>query len=242
MIKRRSSSTGAIVSASALMLGMSQAATIGINWTTTFAGYGAPSGAIVTQTAFGVAPADWTNIASAPTGSATAAGGALGVSWTGGGNWGSGIGGPGGPGGTGLQSGAEEVFTGYLDDGGINLTISGLSTIASSYSVKLLASSDYAPNGFHNATLGGGLGGTLSFTNLDTGFGYAGQGRSAETAFSATGTADSFTVSIPAVVLSPRVRGTLAGVVINFTPVPEPSSALLGLVAAGAFLRRRRQP
>lgn len=223
------------------MLGMSHGATIGINWTTNFSGYGAAAGAVVTQTAFGVAPADWTNTPAAPTGSATALGGALSVSWSGGGSWGSGIGGPSGPGGLGLQSGAEEVFTGYLDDGGINLTISGLSSVASSYSIKLLAASDYAPNGFWPATLGGSLSGSLSFTNVDTGFGYAGQGRSAETAFSGTGTGDSFTVSIPAVQLSPRVRGTLAGIVIDYTPVPEPATATFSAVALGAFLARRRR-
>jgi MYXO-CTERM domain-containing protein len=239
MKKLRPSAPSTVIAASALMLGMSHGATVGINWTTTFAGYGASAGAVVTQTAFGVAPADWTNIAAGASGSGSASG--LSVSWTGGGNWGSGIGGPGGPGGTGLQSGAEEVFTGYLDDGGINVTISGLSSVASSYSVKLLAASDYAPNGFWPATLGGGLSGSLTFTNLDTGFGYAGLGRSAETAFSGTGTGDSFTISIPPVQISPRVRGTLAGIVIDYTPVPEPATAAFGALALGAMLTRRRR-
>lgn len=237
-----------MVPASALMLGMSHGATIGYNFQTTGAFYGAPAGAPVTMTAFGVPATNWQSSAPLPTGGGangsstiSVGGGSINVSWTSANSWGSGIGGGGGPGGGGLQSGEEEVFTGYLDDN-YTVTVTGMSSVASSYSVRLFAATDYALAGFMPASLSGSLSGSLSYTNLfTTGFGYAGNGKAAATAFSAAGTGDSFGIA-GGPGGHPNNRSTLAGFVIDYTPiVPEPATTGTLLAGLGMLALRRRR-
>ena len=56
------------VSAAALMLGVSHAATVGFNFQANYCSAGSYSGAIVTATAFGIGPSGWENLTQMPTG------------------------------------------------------------------------------------------------------------------------------------------------------------------------------
>src|SRR5215475_5711223 len=56
------------VSAAALMLGVSQAATVGFNFQANYCSAASYSGAIVTAQAFGIAPSGWENLTPMQTG------------------------------------------------------------------------------------------------------------------------------------------------------------------------------
>src|SRR5271156_4988648 len=56
------------ISASALMLGVSHAATVGFNFTANYCAAGSYSGAYVTSTAFGISTNDWESLSQMDTG------------------------------------------------------------------------------------------------------------------------------------------------------------------------------
>ena len=135
------------VSAAALMLGVSEAATIGFNFQTTYCSAASYSGAIVTSTAFGIPTNSWESLAQMNTGYGCASGcalntlsqvidtttssdglnplpnGSLTVNWSG---WAANVSGFGGYnrsgphytfGGNGEQPGNEQVYWGFIRDG-----------------------------------------------------------------------------------------------------------------------------
>lgn len=56
------------VSAAALMLGVSQAATVGFNFKVNYCSYSSYSGAVVTAAAFGIEPNNWESLSPMNTG------------------------------------------------------------------------------------------------------------------------------------------------------------------------------
>ncbi|HEY3861566.1 MAG TPA: LamG-like jellyroll fold domain-containing protein [Verrucomicrobiae bacterium] len=80
-LNSRSKKIACTVSASALMLGVSSAATIGLHFQENYCGAPAYSGFLVTLTAFGIAPSSWENLAQMNTGYGSC-GGPLGYNFT----------------------------------------------------------------------------------------------------------------------------------------------------------------
>ena len=219
-------------SATALSTGVSSAVTAAINFVGD--GYGA-LGANVTQDAYGVALADWTNGPDSETGTVFTfgTGSAINGVWTANNDWAQPSLGAGGEG---------EVNFGYLDDSGDNLTItlSGLSgwlaaNSATGYTVQVVQATDNG-TGFTNVPMFDFDGGNLldTLTNSTTGGGGAVGGAS-----SVSSVLTSDTLFLDPDIRAGTVRGTVAAIIV--TSVPEPSStALLGLGGLALMLRRRR--
>lgn len=205
------------------MSAVGHAATLAINFT-------GQSNMSPTATAFGVAVGDWNNLAGnsgGPTNVTADNGDTASVTYSSGGTWT--IGGT-------PTAGDDEVYHGYLDDGGTgaSVTISGLSAIVQgSYSVQVIMGSD-STNGFDSITIG-----AATQTATASAPGWGATGSIGSTTFTGL-TGDSVTIA-PNNPGDALTRGSVAGVIVNFTPVPEPSTtALLGLGGLALILRRRK--
>lgn len=203
-------------------------------------GVGAGLGASPTTTAFGIDAADWNNVGDRanPSGGPEAVTGvdgtSLNLNWQSNNTWSMNNDQPAGDG---------EVFGGYLDDGGNGtqplIIVTGLDAVDRlvSYSVRVIHSTDGAdsediqlsPLGFtpitidnpvlNNAPNGGGKFGISLFENL---------------------TASEFQIAT----LGDGGRGSIGGLIIdlNIAPaIPEPTTAVLGLLGMAGLARRRRR-
>lgn len=150
------------------------------------------------------------------------------------------------------NSGINQVFRMYLDDGGAGptITVTGLSTWlagegATGYEVTFFRNSDVAGNTFAEMNLynGTGTGGTLLETLNPTLTDGSGSGSGSRLIQSTTGSFDSDVITFH----TDRDLGTggqragISGFMITAVAVPEPSStALLGLGGLALILRRRK--
>lgn len=208
---------------------VSSAASIAVN----FMGVGYQAlGLPVTQTAYGVAAGEWTNV-NADTDLAVAVSG-VSVAWTRPNVW------------TWNQAatpGDQEVHYGYLDDSTNaantpTITFTGLSSWlaglgATSYTIQIIQSTDNG-TGFVGTDVFTSSGGTVlgQLTNSTTGNGSLG---GASTTLAEL-TSDTLFLDVQA--RNGLSRGTIAGVIV--TAVPEPAVALLSGLGMFGLLRRRR--
>lgn len=190
----------------------------------------------VTATAFGVAVGDWDNRANTPDGNVTSSG--VTFTWASANEWAK-VGGA-----YGGAAGDDEVFHGYLDDGGTGATvaISGLTAWLAaagdtSYTLTVLGSGDSATNALNTTyelfVSDGGLSlGGLTMSDVVS------QGSHSGIASIASLTND--TLFVQGALRSGQDRGGIAGITI--TSVPEPSSyALLAGLTGLAFVVARRR-
>ena len=202
------------VSASALMLGASQAgSTIGINFQGSSYYY---NGAPVNTTAFGIPDTEWTNLPDLNAGSDSA--GSMAINWSSSNTWNSAIwnsdivdlGMP-------CYPDDGDAYAGYLDDGGsgYSVSLSNLSaTFPNGYVVRTMAATD-GGSAFHDVNLTDGTTSTaMSYTLLPRFYwgalaGYTGQ--------SPTFTGNTLTIS--SATRSGDTRGTMAGIIITDKPV-----------------------
>ncbi|HWX22817.1 MAG TPA: LamG-like jellyroll fold domain-containing protein [Candidatus Binatia bacterium] len=225
--------TALAVPAAALMLGSSQGAEIGINFQDDYTGYASYSGKPVTATAFGIDPTNWFNMVPIPVDAPSATnqslalftGASLSVSWKAQNAWVSGIDSTSG---TNVPPGFDEVIWGYLDDTspGWTVTISGLRSVASSFTLQLISASD-STTGFGNINVltNHVLADSLNFTNDPSQFipvGGAGWGTSTVSiVFATLGGNDS--VTLQGVGRNGTIRNTLAGILLNYSsPASNP--------------------
>ena len=195
--------------------GQTPGAWLGIN----FLGSGAGEvGALVTQDAYGVRAADWTNAPKSGTGASFAAGG-LSVSFTCANDWTQTTLGPGGSG---------QVNYGYLDDSGDGaaVTITGLAAWmaahgASNYAVRVVQSCDAATS-FLTPAVYDREGGTLLQMLVNATAGPLGNLAGA-TAFS--GRLASDTLFFDGAAQSGDARGTIAAILLTTEEVPPPLPA-----------------
>ncbi|MFC4995110.1 PEP-CTERM sorting domain-containing protein [Rubritalea tangerina] len=210
---------------------VSKASTLAIN----FLGgrYSAAKLADVSGTAFGIDAGDWTNTSDTPNGSTTLDG--VSFTWTASTEWSqantfSGT------------AGAEEIYHGYLDDGGSGATvsISGLSAWLgsnTSYTITFIGSGDSTTTDIRdNVPLfvsdGGASLGSFSINQVITSGGR-------HSGFGEISGLTSDTLFIDGLPRSGSARGGIAGIAI--VAVPEPSSTLLvGLGALTLVIRRKR--
>lgn len=227
---RRLKMASAVAAVAVVSAEVSSAASIAVN----FMGDGYQSlGLAVTQTAYGIAALDWTNVDGADGASSTAVSG-VSISWTCLNDW------------TWNQAatpGDQEVNYGYLDDSTNaattpTLTLTGLAswlsgTGATSYSIKIIQSTDNGTSFVATdvfTTSGGTVLGQL--TNSTTGTGKIGGASSTLSGL----TSDTLFLDVQA--RSGLSRGTIAGIIV--TAVPEPGISLLSGIGVLGLLRRRR--
>ena len=196
----------------------------------------------VSGSAYGIDAADWA------TGNNTAGSGdggadnitvqGVGISWTFNNDWAQ-------SGTYAGSSGEDEVFFGYLDDGGsgADITITGLTNwlegnSAATYEVTIFFSTGQVGASFQDATLKDTDGGsTLGFLFNDAPI--AGASGGWQGVSNTISDLSSDTLFIDGGTRAGAARGSIAGFTI--VPVPEPSSAaLLGLGSLALLLRRRR--
>ncbi|XAL99793.1 PEP-CTERM sorting domain-containing protein [Phycisphaeraceae bacterium D3-23] len=236
----------AMAAAVVVSAGSAAADTIAIN----FQGdaYGNEFGRAVSQTAFGVAAGDWVSDATHTAG--VGDGGTSGLthsavtfSWTFNNDWAQGA-----AFNTTGATGEDEVYFGYLDDGGngADITISGLTTWLAatgdaSYEVTLIMSTGQSTGAALLDTPlldsdGGSSLGTFVMGGLESGHSHAtGAGLQGFGTISGL-TGD--TLFVDGQARAGSARGSIAGIIVS--SVPEPGSlALLGLGGL-AVLRRRR--
>lgn len=224
---KMASATAAVAIVSAEV---SSAASIAVN----FMGDGYQAlGLAVTDTAYGVPAAEWTNVDGADGASSTSVSG-VSISWTSPNDW------------TWNQPatpGDQEVNYGYLDDSTNaantpTLTLTGLSTWlaglgATSYTIQIIQSTDNG-SGFVPTDVFTVSGGTVlgQLINSTTGSGKIGGASSTLTGLT------SDTLFLDVQTRNGLNRGTIAGFIV--TAVPEPTVSLLSGLGALVLLRRRR--
>ena len=218
-----------------LLAPSADAATIAVNF--------GDSDRLLTQpSAFGVGLADWTQSSLGSADSTVTVDG-VNISWTSSNLFGIG----GSP-----VTGEDEIYRGYLDDGGSGafISISGLSNWLTtlgdvSYTITvIMASADNATNGFAEPSLLDPSSNVLEQFDVSASVSYNGEPSSAV----GTGTSAAYSFDTVFVDGLPRngagasTRGSIAGVLITSQPVPEPLT-LLGASAAvafGAAFKRRK--
>ncbi|HXU79651.1 MAG TPA: hypothetical protein VN794_23925, partial [Methylomirabilota bacterium] len=230
MKKRKLLSTLSVLSvpAAALMLGSSQGAQIGINFQADWSPYTSYSGKPVTATALGIDPGGWFNMLPVSTGApaknsqvlSLPGGKSLLVSWSQANSWTSGI--DADSTGTNVPPGIDEVLWGYLDDPspGFSVTLSGLRSFCSDYTLQTIAASDGA-SGFANVQLQNLLGTqSINYTNDPAQFfPVGGAGWATSTVSSAFVTLNgNDSVTIKGDGRNGSVRSTLAGIILSYTP------------------------
>ena len=206
------------VSASALMLGASQAGTtVGINFQGNYYGY--DSGAPIAATALGIPAGDWTNAPDASSGATTA--GSISVNWSCANTWNSWIWNSDFPD-AGIPSYPDDgnAYYGYLDDGGsgYSVNLSGLATsFPGGYVVQTLAATDNG-TGFRDVEVTDGVNpSTMSYTVFPQFWWGAVAGYSDQ---SSTFTSDTLAIHTTSSGGSGgNIRATLAGVIITDKPV-----------------------
>jgi len=129
----------------------------------------------------------------------------------------------------------ESMFYGYLDDGndiGITINLNMASIAAGSYTVTIFSASDNGGGGFNDITVNG-------VANAVTNEGNLGGLSNAHATTVVTGVSGDLTITTP--VRNGSTRSSVAGFTVEYTAVPEPSSAaLLGMGGLALILRRRK--
>lgn len=215
-----------------LSAGTVRAAQIGINLTPS-------NGTFITQSAFGVDAADWINFTG--TNPISVAGGSLEITTSAYSYWQMDIT---------PVNGEQQVANNYLDDRDnlAKVTISGLSSISGggSYSVKIIMASDAAA-GFTDSTVTDGDNQLLGTLTQDVYTVVSGT-----KSFAITTGLQNLVANIITIEPGDREhkegdanthdkRGTVAGVIITISPIPEPGSISLLVLAGGMTLLRRRK-
>lgn len=204
-----------------------------------------PAGLTPTATAFGIEAADWNNLAGASGGPevVNATGGqTINVTWASNNTWSLD-----GVADAALPPGDAQVYGGYLDDGGPGpiITIDGLDQIVNLRSYELtvlLSSSDGSTGGIFEDTQvtlfnPNGIETIIDPAAIQPSWVPA----ASDDRIGSITLSDLTSASFEITTLNDTGRGSIAGIVLNLTIVPEPTSLIL-LAGSSAFvmIRRRR--
>ncbi len=224
----------------ALGLGTSEAALVGVNFQSDGYGFGPYT---PTTSAFGVPGANWINLAPGVSGSGSNSGAT--ASYSAAGSWVS-FGYAYANVGAGPTNDNERVLAGNIwgDNGAPIVVTLDLGAPGNyTYSLTAIASQD-SGSGFINPVINDGAGITSPGWGATTQGGLWNGANTSPMAMlsqSGTTTGDTITFTITGPNAAGGIRNALAGLTIDFTPVPEPGTAALGAIGALALLSRRRK-
>ncbi|QQL46089.1 PEP-CTERM sorting domain-containing protein [Sulfuriroseicoccus oceanibius] len=129
----------------------------------------------------------------------------------------------------------ESLFHGYLDDAndrGVTISLNMGAIATGFYTVTIFSASDNGGGGFNDITVNG-------VANSVTNDGNLGGLSNAHATTVVTGVTGDLSITTP--VRNGSTRSSIAGFTVEYTAVPEPSSAaLLGLGGLALILRRRK--
>ena len=230
-----------LVPMAALGLGSSEAALIGVNFQGSAYGFGPYT---PTTSAFGVPAASWINLAPGVSGSGSASGAT--VSYSASGSWSS----------YGYAYANVTPPAGHMDDNDrvmagnifgdtgtpIIVTLDLGASGNYSYTLTAIATQDNG-SGFINPSINDGNGASTSIWGATTqGGAWNGANTSPLATLTKSGTTigDTITFTITGANDTAGIRNALAGLTLDFAPVPEPGTAALAALGALTLLRRRR--